>query len=180
MGTFSDSKIPQSANANPVEVPASSLAEISASRVGSSAVNQYSMIGKSITIKGEITASDPVYVYGTVEGSINAPAHRVTIGKEGRVKADITAREVVIMGDVCGNLEGGERVEIRSDGSLIGNMATRRIYVEEGAVLSGTIDVHKPSKKEKAEAQQEPEQAELDRRGVVSFPVTELAEEIAS
>jgi cytoskeletal protein CcmA (bactofilin family) len=96
------------------------------------------------------------------------------------VKADITAREVVIMGDVCGNLEGGERVEIRSDGSLIGNMATRRIYVEEGAVLSGTIDVHKPSKKEKAEAQQEPEQAELDRRGVVSFPVTELAEEIAS
>ena len=106
-------------------------------------------------IKGEIVASDPVYVYGSVEGSINAPEHRVTIGKEGRVKADITAREIVIMGDVCGNLEGGERVEIRGDGSLMGNMATRRIYIEEGAVLSGSIDVHKPSKKEKAEAREE-------------------------
>jgi cytoskeletal protein CcmA (bactofilin family) len=185
MGTFRDSKIPQSANANPVQPSTSSLAEMPTPVNGnSSAANQYSMIGKSIKIKGEITASDPVYVYGSVEGSIHAPAHRVTIGKEGKVKADITAREVVIMGEVCGNLEGGERVEIRSDGSLIGNMATRRIYIEEGAILSGTIDVHKPSKKEKAEAQQEQaielEGSELERRGVVSFPVTEMAEEIAS
>ena len=148
MGMFSEP-----ANANPVQSPAS-LAEMPAP-VNSSAANQYSMIGKSIVIKGEIVSSDPVYVYGSVEGSISAPAHRVTIGKEGRVKADISAREIVIMGDVCGNLEGGERVEIRSDGSLLGNMATRRIYVEEGAVLSGVIDVHKPSKKEKAEVQEE-------------------------
>jgi cytoskeletal protein CcmA (bactofilin family) len=137
------------------------------------------MIGKSITIKGEIKASDPVYIYGMVEGSITAPDHRVTVGKDGRVKADITAREVVIMGDVCGNLEGGERVEIRSDGSVMGNMATRRIYVEDGAVLSGVIDVHKPSKKEIAREEQTTD-AELERRGVVSFPAPELAEEIAS
>jgi len=142
--------------------------------------NQYSMIGKSIVIKGEIVAADPVYVYGTVEGSINAPAHRVTIGKEGIVKADINAREIVIMGDVCGNLEGAERVEIRNDGSLMGNLATRRIYIEEGAVLSGVIDVHKPNKKEKAEVRDEQEEAGLDRKGVTSFPVTEMAEEIAS
>ena len=67
----------QPAGASPVEMPASP----------NSGANQYSMIGKSIVIKGEIVAADPVYVYGTVEGSINAPAHRVTIGKEGRVKA---------------------------------------------------------------------------------------------
>jgi cytoskeletal protein CcmA (bactofilin family) len=170
----------QSANANSVQAPASSLAEMP----NSSAANQYSMIGKSIRIKGEIVASDPVYVYGTVEGSINAPEHRVTIGKEGRVKADIHAREVVIMGEVCGNLDGRERVEIRSDGSLLGDLSTSRVFIEEGAVLSGSIDVHKPSKKEKAEARDEqetkPKESELDRRGVVSFPVTELAEEIAS
>ncbi|MGC1421965.1 MAG: polymer-forming cytoskeletal protein [Terracidiphilus sp.] len=176
----------QSANSNSVEPSTSSLPEIPAPRVISSGANQYSMIGKSIMIKGEIVASDPVYVYGIVEGSINAPEHRVTIGKEGRVKADISAREVVIMGDVCGNLEGGERVEIRSDGSLIGNLATRRIYIEEGAVLSGSVDVHKPSKKERAEAREDlhadngQEEAELERGSVVSFPVTELAEEIAS
>ncbi len=187
MGTFTDSKMQQSASARPVQSAASSLAEVpTPAQVAASTINQYSMIGKSITIKGEITASDPVYVYGSVEGSINAPAHRVTVGKEGRVKADITAREIVIMGDVCGNLEGGERVEIRSDGSLLGNMATRRIYVEEGAVLSGVIDVHKPSKKEKAEAQQEPNalmeqgESDLDRGSVVSFPAPELVEEIAS
>jgi cytoskeletal protein CcmA (bactofilin family) len=182
MGTFRDSKTP-SASADPVEPSTSLLTEIPTSRVmSSSGANQYSMIGQSITIKGEIIASDPVYVYGSVEGSIHAPEHRVTIGKEGRVKADINAREVVIMGDVCGNLEGGERVEIRSDGSLMGNLATRRIYIEEGAVLSGVIDVHKP-KKAKSEAQQEQEEgegSEPERRGVVSFPVTEMAEEIAS
>jgi cytoskeletal protein CcmA (bactofilin family) len=179
MGTLT-----QPANANPVQ-PRSSLAEMpTPGPVNSSAGNQYSMIGKSIVIKGEIVASDPIYVYGSVEGSINAPAHRVTIGKEGRVKADIHAREVVIMGEVCGNLESRERVEIRSDGSLLGDLSTSRIYIEEGAVLSGSIEVHKPSKKEKAEAREEqaPEAdgSELDRKGVVSFPVPELAAEIAS
>jgi cytoskeletal protein CcmA (bactofilin family) len=180
MGTFT-----QSDNSNSVQQPNSSVAEMrTPANLNSSAANQYSMIGKSIAIKGEIIAADPVYVYGSVEGSISAPGHRVTIGKEGRVKADISAREIVIMGDVCGNLEGGERVEIRGDGSLMGNMATRRIYIEEGAVLSGSIDVHKPSKKEKAEAREEQsveaKDSELDRGSVVSFPVTEMAEEIAS
>jgi cytoskeletal protein CcmA (bactofilin family) len=88
------------------------------------------------------------------------------------------------MGEVCGNLESRERVEIRSDGSLLGDLSTSRIYIEEGAVLSGSIEVHKPSKKEKAEAREEqaPEAdgSELDRKGVVSFPVPELAAEIAS
>lgn len=117
--------------------------------------NQYSMIGKSIAIKGEITASDPVYIYGSVEGSVSAPEHRVTVGKEGRVKADITAREVVVLGDVCGNLNGSERVEIRSEGSLMGDLRTNRVFIEEGAVLQGAMDVRGPSKKEKKEPQAE-------------------------
>jgi cytoskeletal protein CcmA (bactofilin family) len=166
----------QNSNAAPVQPATPSLAEVPTPSAVNTSANQYSMIGKSIVIKGEIVASDPIYVYGTVEGSINAPAHRVTIGKEGIVKADINAREIVIMGDVCGNLESTERVEIRNDGSLMGNLSTRRIYIEEGAVLSGVIEVHKPSKKEKAEQ----EDAGVDRKGVVSFPVTEMVEEIAS
>jgi len=174
MATFT-----QSTNAKADQTLASSLAEIAPTQ-NSSAANQYSMIGKSIVIKGEIVAADPVYVYGSVEGSINAPAHRVTVGKEGRVKADIRAREVVIMGDVCGNLDCRERVEIRSDGSLMGDLSTSRIFIEEGAVLSGSIDVHKPSKKEKAELREEQEETGVDRKGVVSFPAHEIAEEIAS
>jgi len=172
MATFT-----QTGNAN-AQPSASSLAEMPATQ-NSSAANQYSMIGKSIKIKGEIVAADPVYVYGSVEGSITALEHRVTVGKEGTVKADIRAREVVIMGDVCGNLDCRERVEIRSDGSLLGDLSTSRIFIEEGAVLSGSIDVHKPGKKEKAEGDA-PEADEPEHKGVVSFPVTEMVEEIAS
>ena len=121
--------------------------------------NQYTMIGKSIRIKGEIDASDPIYIYGSVEGSINAPAHRVTVGKEGTVKADISAREVVVMGDVCGKLRSEERVEIRSEGSLLGNLETKRLCVEEGAVLQGTIDVHMPVEKAKPVTATKPAEA---------------------
>lgn len=117
--------------------------------------NQESMIGKSIVIKGEIATSDALYIYGRIEGSISAPAQRVTIGKEGKVKADINAREVIVMGDVCGNLNGGDRVEIRSNGSLTGDLAAHRICIEDGAVLKGAIDVRQPSEKDKVEAQEE-------------------------
>ena len=122
--------------------------------------NQYTMIGKSIRIKGEIDASDPIYIYGSVEGTISAPAHRVTIGKEGTVKADITAREVVIMGDVCGKVHGEERVELRNEGSLLGNLSTTRLCVEEGALLQGTIDVRVPVEKAKPPVPAKPVQAE--------------------
>ena len=115
----------------------------------SSTQGQYTMIGKAVRIKGEIVASDPIYIYGSVEGTISAPAHRVTVGKEGTVKADITAREVVIMGDVCGKVHGDERLEIRSEGSLLGDLTTKRLCVEEGAILQGKIDVNIPTEKAK-------------------------------
>ena len=113
---------------------------------------QQSMIGKSIVIKGEITASDPLYVYGRVEGTIKAPAQRVTVGKEGKLKANVNAREVVILGEVHGNVDGGHRVEVRAEGSLIGDVAAERIVIEDGAVLKGAIDVRQSSGKENARA----------------------------
>jgi cytoskeletal protein CcmA (bactofilin family) len=146
-------------------------------------LSQHSTIGKSIRIKGEIAASDPVYIYGSVEGSISAPAHRVTIGKEGKVKADITAREVVVMGEVRGNLNSGDRVEIRSEGSLTGDLATHRICVEEGAVVKGKVDIRKPSKKEKAEEDSDlalvsaetAEEPELEQQAWTDLAVSEIA-----
>ena len=113
------------------------------------------MIGKSIVIKGEITASDPLYIYGRVEGLINAEAHRVTVGKGGKVAADISAREVVIMGEVSGNLDGGYRVEVRSDGSLTGDLTAERICIEDGAFLKGAIEVRGSGKEEQTEGQEE-------------------------
>ena len=146
MWNSSDSKTPTSAPTSDAQPPASFAPSTPQNQPSQ---GQYTMIGKSIRIKGEIVASDPVYIYGSVEGSISAPAHRVTVGKEGTVKAGITAREVVIMGDVCGNLKSEERIEIRNEGSLMGDLATTRLCIEEGAVLQGSIDVHKPTEKAK-------------------------------
>ncbi len=154
MWTSSDSKVPQAADSIEPSTPSQSERPGAPSRT---ALSQHSVIGKTIRIKGEISASDPVYIYGSVEGSISAPSHRVTVGKEGKVTADIAAQEVVIMGEVCGNLDGGDRVEIRSEGSLVGNLATHRICIEDGAVVTGSIDIRKPSKKEKAAPPAEPE-----------------------
>jgi len=111
-----------------------------------------SLIGKSIRIKGEIVASEPLYILGSVEGTINAPNDRVTVAQGGKVNADINAREVVIMGEVCGNIDSADRVEIRKDGLLIGNLAAHRISIEDGAVLQGAVDVRTPNEKEKAGA----------------------------
>lgn len=145
-------------------------------------MNQHSMIGKSIVIKGDISGSDPIYVYGQINGTISAPEHRVTIGKEGRVKADITAREVVVMGDVCGNLNSGERVEIRCEGSLMGDVATQRIFVEDGAVLQGTIDVQQIAKAEHSEVHpgkpksaQPAQEKDVDRETWDDLAVTQIA-----
>ncbi|HLY42120.1 MAG TPA: polymer-forming cytoskeletal protein [Terracidiphilus sp.] len=121
--------------------------------------NPESMIGKTIVVKGEIIASAPLYVYGRIEGSINAPEQRVTIAKEGKVKASVSAREIVVMGDARGKLDGSSRVEIRSDGSLTGDLVTERISIEEGAILKGTIHVRTPKEADRVEARKEPEAA---------------------
>jgi len=119
-------------------------------------MNHHSTIGKSIKIKGEITAADPLYILGCVEGTISAPTERVTVEKEGKVKADISAREVLIMGEVCGNLDGADRVEIRKNGSLMGKLAAHRICIEEGALLTGNIDVRMPVEKDKPAQHEKP------------------------
>lgn len=155
-----------SKSADSVEDAAASVVEMPGAPMRttqSPMLSQHSTIGKSIKIKGEISASDPVYIYGSVEGQISAPAHRVTIGKEGKVKANVSAREVVIMGEVRGNLNGGERVEIRSEGSVTGDLSTHRICIEDGAVVTGSIDIRRPNKK--AEAREESDLALVQTKG---------------
>jgi len=98
-------------------------------------------IGKSIVIKGEVTGAEALYVDGRIEGSISVPENRVTIGRHGVIQANITAREVVIMGKVSGNVECSDRLDIRGEGSLTGDVITERISVEDGALMKGSIQV---------------------------------------
>ena len=101
-------------------------------------------IGKSLFVKGEVSGSESLYVDGKVEGTINLPGNRVTVGRNGQVAANITAREVVVLGKVRGNIQASDRVDIRSEGSLTGDVAAARISIEDGAYFKGGIDIRKP------------------------------------
>jgi cytoskeletal protein CcmA (bactofilin family) len=105
-------------------------------------------IGRSLVIKGEVTGSESLFIDGRIEGTINFPDNRVTIGRNGNVAANITAKEVVIMGKVQGNVECADRLDIRSEGLLSGDVITHRISVEEGAILKGGVEVRNPEKKD--------------------------------
>jgi cytoskeletal protein CcmA (bactofilin family) len=122
-------------------------------------------IGKSLVIKGEVTGSESLYIDGRVEGSINLSGNRVTVGRNGVVSANINAREIVVLGKVRGNLTASDRVDIRSDGSLTGDVVAARISIEDGAFFKGGIDIRKagqqpgqkPNGEEKASTNVSPE-----------------------
>src|SRR3954470_727326 len=101
-------------------------------------------IGKSLVIKGEVTGSESLYIDGKVEGSINLQGNRVTVGRNGQVTANINAREIVVLGKVKGNLNASDRVDIRNEGSLTGDVVAQRISIEDGAFFKGGIDIRKP------------------------------------
>lgn len=101
-------------------------------------------IGKSLIVKGELSGSESLYIDGKVEGAINLPGNRVTVGRNGQVAANIVAREIVVLGKVRGNCQASDRVDIRSEGSLTGDVIAARISIEDGAFFKGGIDIRKP------------------------------------
>ena len=113
-------------------------------------------IGRTLVIKGEVSGSEALFIDGRVEGTISFPDSRVTIGRNGNVAANINAKELVIMGRVQGNVDCADRLDIRADGSLTGDVITHRFSVEEGAVLKGGIEVRATEKK--AQQQNQPKQ----------------------
>ena len=111
-------------------------------------------IGRSLVIKGEVTGSESLYIDGRIEGTVNISENRVTIGRNGVVAANVSAREVVIMGKVTGNIQCTDRLDIRGEGTLTGDVVTQRISVEDGAVLKGSVQVRsaEQQKSDKAKA----------------------------
>ena len=118
--------------------------------VSNPATGEQATIGKSLVIKGEVSGSESLYIDGKVEGSINLSGNRVTVGRNGQVAANITAREIVVLGKVRGNVTASDRVDIRSEGSLTGDVTAQRISIEDGAFFKGGIDIRKPGSNEKA------------------------------
>lgn len=98
-------------------------------------------IGKSVVIRGELTGSEDLYLDGEIEGTINLRDHKMVIGPNGRIKAAITAREIVIHGKVEGNIGGSDRVELKRASTVHGDISTHRIVIEDGALFKGAVDI---------------------------------------
>jgi cytoskeletal protein CcmA (bactofilin family) len=113
------------------------------------AAGERATIGRSITIKGEVSGDEDLLIQGTVDGSVNLEQQTVTVGKEGKVKADITGRVVTVEGEVEGNLKAEEQVVLRSSARVQGDIWAPRVVLEDGGVFRGGIDMGEPVSKEK-------------------------------
>jgi cytoskeletal protein CcmA (bactofilin family) len=100
-------------------------------------------IGKSISIKGDLSGNEDLVIEGKVEGKVELPQNQVTIGANGVVKAEVSAKSVVVIGRVAGNVKGSERIEIQATGVVEGDVAAPRLVVAEGAVVNGSIQMTK-------------------------------------
>ena len=113
--------------------------------------SEIATIGKSVVVKGELSGSEDLVVDGEVEGSIALRGQSLTIGPNGRVRANIEARNVILHGRVDGDIHASDRVELRKSASLSGDITTMRISIEDGAFFKGTIDIQKAEPAPKVE-----------------------------
>jgi cytoskeletal protein CcmA (bactofilin family) len=131
----------------PATPPASLAFEAPSRTPAAPSTGEQATIGKGLFIKGEINGSESLFIDGKVEGSVNLPGNRVTVGRNGQVSASINAREIVVLGKVRGNVSATDRVDIRAEGSLSGDVSAARISIEDGAYFKGGIDIRKPEAK---------------------------------
>ena len=108
------------------------------------------LIGKSFVIKGQVSCDGDLYIDGQVEGSVDPKGNRLTIGPDGRLKANVTARAVVVRGKVEGNIQATERVDLKQSAVVVGDIVTQSISIEPGAHIKGSIEVHGGSSREKS------------------------------
>ena len=98
-------------------------------------------IGKSVIVKGQLFSREDLYIDGEIEGSVEMQEHRLTVGPNGKLMASVKAKEIVVLGTIHGNVEAGEKIEIRKDAKLVGDIKTVRIVIEDGAYFKGSIDI---------------------------------------
>lgn len=100
-------------------------------------------LGKNVTVKGQIFSREDLTIDGEVEGTVECNEHRLTIGPNGRVHAGLKAREIVIYGSIQGNVEAADKIDIKKEAKLVGDIRTSRIMIEDGAYFKGSIDIAK-------------------------------------
>lgn len=102
------------------------------------------VIGKSVMIKGQIFSREDLTIDGEVDGSVELQEHRLTVGPHGKLQAGVKAREIIVLGAIHGNVEASDKIDIRKDAKLVGDIKTARIVIEDGAYFKGSIDIVRP------------------------------------
>jgi cytoskeletal protein CcmA (bactofilin family) len=116
--------------------------------LGATADRSTARLGPSLHIKGEISGNEDLSIEGSVEGLVELDGRKLTVGATAKLTADIIAKEVVVYGSVKGNLRAKDRIEIKKDGSVNGDLTTARIMIEDGAYFKGSIEIDKSGEKE--------------------------------
>src|SRR3984957_15702601 len=116
------------------------------------------IIGKSVMIKGQIFSREDLTIDGEREGSVELHEHRLTVGPHGKLQAGVKAREIVVLGSVHGNVEASDKIDIRKDARLVGDIKTARIVIEDGAYFKGSIDIVRPEAARATPAPAQPKQ----------------------
>jgi cytoskeletal protein CcmA (bactofilin family) len=143
-----DASIPPAQAAKPSVV---AFNNPSAPALGSSPARSSARLGSSLQIKGHITGTEDLQIDGKVEGPISLRGHGLTVGPAAQLTSEIHAREVVVFGKVVGNVHARDRVDVKTDGSVIGDISTARISIEDGAHFKGRIEID-PTKSQTAAA----------------------------
>jgi cytoskeletal protein CcmA (bactofilin family) len=104
-------------------------------------------IGRSVTVKGELSGSEDLFIDGQVEGTIELRGNSLTIGPHGQVKANVNAKDVPVQGKLEGNIQASERAELKKTAVAVGDIVTQRVSIEEGAYFKGKVDVQRESSK---------------------------------
>jgi cytoskeletal protein CcmA (bactofilin family) len=102
---------------------------------------EVAVLGKSVIVKGQIFSREDLTIDGEVEGTVELQEHRLTVGPNGKVLASVKAREIVVLGTIHGNVEATDKIDIRKDAKLVGDIKTARIVIEDGAYFKGGIDI---------------------------------------
>jgi len=105
---------------------------------------EFAHIGKSVVVKGDLTGSEDLYVDGQVEGSIDLQGNSLTVGPNGQIRANVSAKTVIVQGKLEGNINATERVDFRKSAIAVGDVITQRVAIEEGAYFKGKVDIGKP------------------------------------
>lgn len=134
--------MPQSKSA-PTPMTPLSAPPVNRPATAAPAARSLACLGPTILVKGQISAEEDLQIDGKVEGPISLKGHRLTVGRTAQLNSEVNAREVIVYGNVSGNLKTRDRVEIKKDGQVIGDITTTRISIEEGAYFKGHIEIER-------------------------------------